>query len=58
MSNKPVRTIADIARLAGVSKSTVSRAFSNPGRVNEETRLRVLRVAAELGYLDVPADAP
>ena len=43
-------TIYDVAQAAGVATSTVSRAFSTPGRVREETRLRVLRVAAELGY--------
>jgi DNA-binding LacI/PurR family transcriptional regulator len=43
-------TIYDVARAAGVATSTVSRAFSTPGRVREETRLHVLRVAAELGY--------
>jgi DNA-binding LacI/PurR family transcriptional regulator len=43
-------TIYDVARAAGVATSTVSRAFTTPGRVREETRLHVLRVAAELGY--------
>jgi DNA-binding LacI/PurR family transcriptional regulator len=43
-------TIYDVARAAGVATSTVSRAFSTPGRVREDTRLHVLRVAAELGY--------
>jgi DNA-binding LacI/PurR family transcriptional regulator len=43
-------TIYDVARAAGVATSTVSRAFTTPGRVREETRLHILRVAAELGY--------
>jgi DNA-binding LacI/PurR family transcriptional regulator len=43
-------TIYDVARAAGVATSTVSRAFSTPGRVREETRTHILRVATELGY--------
>lgn len=43
-------TMADIARLANVSKPTVSRALSNSPLVNEKTRDRVLAVAAEHGY--------
>jgi LacI family transcriptional regulator len=43
-------TIYDVARAAGVATSTVSRALSNPGRVSEQTRARVLAAAAELGY--------
>ncbi|UWQ19125.1 LacI family DNA-binding transcriptional regulator [Jannaschia sp. M317] len=43
-------TSDDVALRAGVSRSTVSRAFS-PGRpVQEETRQRILRAAQELGY--------
>ena len=38
-------TLNDIAHLAGVSKATASRAFSNPSMVNEATRERVLEVA-------------
>lgn len=44
------KTIYDVARAAGVATSTVSRAFSNPGRVGEATRTRVLETARELGY--------
>lgn len=43
-------TVHDVARAAGVSISTVSRALSAPERVAAETRDRVTRVAAELGY--------
>jgi len=43
-------TIYDIAKEAGVATSTVSRAFSNPDRVNESTREHVLEVARRLGY--------
>ncbi|MFB9363871.1 LacI family DNA-binding transcriptional regulator [Actinoplanes nipponensis] len=39
-----------MARAAGVAPSTVSRAFSRPGRVGLETNERVRRIAAELGY--------
>ncbi|GAA2869093.1 LacI family DNA-binding transcriptional regulator [Streptosporangium fragile] len=49
MSEKPP-TIYDVARAAGVAASTVSRAFSRPGRVNAATAERIRRVAAELGY--------
>jgi LacI family repressor for deo operon, udp, cdd, tsx, nupC, and nupG len=43
-------TIYDVAKAAGVAPSTVSRAFSRPGRVNAETADRIRRVAHELGY--------
>ena len=37
-----------------MATSTVSRAFSNPNRVNARTRDRILAVAAELGYRPNP----
>ncbi len=43
--------IADVARLAGVSKSTASRALSGHGYVSRETRSRVERAASEIGYV-------
>jgi len=47
----PVRVTAkDVARRAGVSASTVSRALNEPGRINEQTRERILDAARELGY--------
>jgi DNA-binding LacI/PurR family transcriptional regulator len=48
-------TIVDVAAEAGVAASTVSRAFSNPGRVNVATREHVLQVAERLGYTPNPA---
>jgi len=43
-------TIYDVARVAGVSPSTVSRAFSRPGRVSAQTAERIRAVAEQLGY--------
>jgi DNA-binding LacI/PurR family transcriptional regulator len=42
--------MADVARLAGVAISTVSRALANPGRVNEKTRAKISAAAKQLGY--------
>lgn len=42
--------MADVARLAGVAISTVSRALANPGRVNEKTRAKIEVAARQLGY--------
>ena len=41
----------DVARLAGVSPMTVSRAFKRDSSVKESTRERVLKVAREIGYI-------
>lgn len=43
-------TIYDVAREVGVSASTVSRAFSRPGRVSSETARRIHEAADRLGY--------
>lgn len=45
--------LTDVAKLAGVSLATASRAFSDPGRLAAETRQKVMDAAVELGY-DVP----
>jgi LacI family repressor for deo operon, udp, cdd, tsx, nupC, and nupG len=47
-------TIYDVAAACGVAPSTVSRAFSRPGRVNAETAERIRQVAAEMGYRTNP----
>lgn len=43
-------TIYDVARVAGVAPSTVSRALSKPGRVSFKTAEHVRHVAEALGY--------
>ncbi|MEU4428310.1 LacI family DNA-binding transcriptional regulator [Actinoplanes sp. NPDC024001] len=43
-------TIKDVARLAGVSPSSVCRALANPDQVRPETRERVHSAARNLGY--------
>ncbi|KQZ83078.1 transcriptional regulator [Microbacterium sp. Root166] len=43
--------IADVARAAGVSKSTASRALTGAGYVSDGTRARVQQAAAALGYV-------
>lgn len=48
-------TIYDIAELAGVNPSTVSRALAKPGRINEKTARKVLDAAAALNYVANPA---
>lgn len=49
MSNASV-TIKDIAKLLGISKSTVSRALSEHSDVNAETRKKILEVAQQMNY--------
>jgi LacI family transcriptional regulator len=43
-------TIKDIAKRAGVSYATVSRALNNHPEINIETRKKIARIAAEIGY--------
>jgi len=43
-------TIYDIARLLGISASTVSRGLKNHPGVNIKTRVRIAETAAKLGY--------
>ncbi|MGQ7785898.1 LacI family DNA-binding transcriptional regulator [Nesterenkonia sp. K-15-9-6] len=44
-------SIDDVARAAGVSSATVSRALSGRGHVSPATRQKVFQVAGELGYV-------
>jgi len=47
-------TINDIARKAGVSKTTVSFAFNNPAKISKDTHARIMEIASELGYVPDP----
>ncbi|MCP2163578.1 LacI family DNA-binding transcriptional regulator [Goodfellowiella coeruleoviolacea] len=50
MTSRQTVTIVDVARAAGVSKSTAGRALAGAAEVSARTRDKVARVAAELGY--------
>lgn len=56
MRSKSVRTIADIAKLAGVSKSTVSRALNDSPLIGEETKVRIRSLARQYNFqINAPA---
>jgi DNA-binding LacI/PurR family transcriptional regulator len=56
MAKKTVHTISDIAKLAGVSKSTVSRALNNSPLIPVETRERIQSLARQYNFrINVPA---
>ena len=48
--NKKVVTSADVARVAEVSQSAVSRAFTPGASVAPETRSKIIKAANQLGY--------
>lgn len=50
-------TLTDVARRAGVSVATASRAFGEPERLAAGTRQRVLAAADELGYVGAQSAA-
>ena len=43
-------TLDTIAKIAGVNKTTVSKALRNSADINKETAARIKRIAAECGY--------
>ena len=49
MTRKP--TIIDVAKKAGVSKSTVSLVLRNSPTIREETRATVRQAMSDLGYV-------
>lgn len=49
MSNK-ASTLTDVARLAGVSESTVSRALNDSSLVNEKTKAKIKQIAADMDF--------
>lgn len=53
MKNMPPQMprIADVAELAGVSVSTVSKALNDTGQLREDTRTRVKEAASTLGFV-------
>lgn len=50
MEMRETVTAMDVAKLAGVSQSSVSRVYFEGASVSDKTRKRVLEAAAELGY--------
>lgn len=54
MSSTRRKTSYDVAELAGVSQSAVSRAFSEDGSVSRKMRDKIVAAANELGYRPNP----
>ncbi|WP_048645706.1 LacI family DNA-binding transcriptional regulator [Nitratireductor soli] len=50
MAKKPKATIADVARLAGVSTATAGRVLGDYGYAKAKTREQVMQAARKLGY--------
>ena len=48
-------TISDVARLSGMSVSTVSRVINNKPHVSEEKRQKILEAMDALGYSPLQA---
>lgn len=56
MAKKSVHNISDLAKLAGVSKSTVSRALNDSSLIGQETRQRIQALAQKHNFkINVPA---
>src|SRR3954447_2678765 len=54
MNAKRAATLTDVAKAAGVSLTTASKAMNGQARVSAETRARVLKVARRLSYTPNP----
>ncbi len=50
MQKKREATMADVAEIAGVAKSTVSRALTDPDKISKKTVAKVLAAAESVGY--------
>jgi len=50
LKNQKIPTSNDVAKLAGVSQSAVSRCFTKGASISSRTKLRVLEAAKKLGY--------
>ncbi|MBP7901395.1 MAG: LacI family DNA-binding transcriptional regulator [Spirochaetes bacterium] len=48
---KTVENISDLARLAGVSKSTASRALNNNPRISDKVRKKIQKIARDKGFV-------
>lgn len=56
MERKKLRSIGELAQLAGVSKSTVSRVLNNSPLIGERTAARIREIARQYDFkLNVPA---
>jgi LacI family transcriptional regulator, galactose operon repressor len=54
MTRRRSSTLTEVARRAGVSLTTASKAINGQNRVSEETRARVLKAARELAFTPNP----
>ncbi len=54
-SDERMSTISDVAKLSGLSKTTVSRVINNHPYVSKENKEQVLKAMKELGYTPNPA---
>ncbi len=50
MNKNGKTTVSDVAKIAGVSTSTVSRVISDNPRISQTTKDKVLKIMDELGY--------
>lgn len=44
-------TLGDIAKVVGISKNSVSRALNDSSEISEKTKIKVKKVAIDLGYV-------